>query len=341
MLAGFASAGRWTGRRQCWARGVFFVLPLMLGMLCMDCVEAQKRDRPFLIGALTSSWGPTPMIVGLRDGLITLGYREEVDFTLGVRFTQGDLQELPAAAQQLVTYGADLLFADDDAAARAAQQATRQIPIVFTSVSDPMALGSIASFARPGGNVTGVTDLELKLGPKRLQVFKEMIPSLQRVLFVYDAANAASVRMATTYREAANHLGITLVEKPVRTQEAARAAFGQVQEGGIDGLLSSAAVGLNIWGLTADAAAQYKLPAMFSSSFAPEQGALVSYATNTYETGKQAARLVDKIFNGAEPANLPVEVNTKIEFVINLKTAQALGLTIPAEVLYRADRLIR
>jgi putative ABC transport system substrate-binding protein len=341
MLTDFTSKGQCPGRGQHWTWCVIFALPVMLGLLLTDCAEAKKGERPFLIGALTSSWGPSPMIVGLRDGLIELGYREEVDFTLGIRFTQGDLSELPAAAQQLVTYGADLIFADDDAAAKAAQEATTQIPIVFASVSDPMALGAIDSFARPGGNVTGVTDLELRLGPKRLQVFQEMIPSLQRVLFVYDAAQAFSVRMSVAYREAASRLGITLVEKPVRTQEAAKAAFDQVQEGGIDGLLISASVSLNIWGFAVDAAAQHKLPAMFSSSFAPEQGGLVSYATNTHETGKQAARLVDKILNGIEPANLPVEVNTKIEFVINLKTAQALGLTIPPEVLYRADRLIR
>jgi putative ABC transport system substrate-binding protein len=310
-------------------------------MLFAGRADATNRDRPFLIGALTVSWGPSPMIVGLRDGLIALGYREEVDFTLGVRFTQGNLSELPAAAQQLVTYGADLLFVDGDEAALAAQQASAQIPIVFASVSDPMALGSIASFARPGGNVTGVTDLELELGPKRLQVFREMLPGLQRVLFVYNAAHDYSVRMATAYREAARRLGIELIEKPVRTREAAQAAFEQVQADDIDGLLSPFSTSLNIWGLAMDAAAQKKLPAMFSSSFAPEQGALVSYATNTHETGKQAARLVGKILKGAKPAELPVEVNTKIEFVINLKTAKALGLTIPPEVLYQADRLIR
>lgn len=314
---------------------------LVSGMLFAGRADATNRDRPFLIGALTPSWGPSPMIVGLRDGLIALGYREEVDFTLGVRFTQGNLSELPAAARQLVAYGADLLFVDSVEAALAAQQATTHIPIVFASVQEPMALGSIASFARPGGNITGVTDLELKLGPKRLQVFQEMLPGLQRVLFVYNAAHDYSIRMATAYREASRRLGIELIEKPVRTREAAKAAFAQVQAGDLDGLLPTFSTSLNIWGLVMDVSLQKKLPAMFSSSFAPEQGALVSYGTNTHETGKQAARLVDKILKGAKPADLPVEVNTKIEFVINLKTAKALGLTIPPEVLYRADRLIR
>lgn len=317
------------------------MVALMLGMLWMDRADAKKGGRPFLIGALTASWGPTPMIAGMRDGLVELGYREEVDFTLGVRFTQGDLTELPTAARELVTYGADLIFVDTDEAAKAAEQATTQIPIVFASVQDPMALDAVTSFARPGGNVTGVTDLELALGPKRLQVFQEMIPGLQRVLFVYNAAHDYSVRLAMAYREAARHLGITLIEKPVRTHEAAKAIFEQVQADDIDGLLTPFSVTLNIWGLVMNAMMQKKLPAMFSSSFSAEQGALVSYATNTRETGRQAARLVDKIFKGAKPAELPVEANSKIEFIINLKTAKKLGLTIPPEVLYRADRLIR
>lgn len=341
LSTGFSFKCCWPDWRLPRAWCITLMVALAFGMLLMDRVEAKRGNRPFLIGALTSSWGPSPMIAGLRDGLIELGYREEVDFILGVRFTQGDISELPAAARQLVAFGADLIFVDGDDAARAAQQATAKIPIVFASVSDPVALRSVDSFARPGGNVTGVTDLEIKLGPKRLQVFQEMIPDLKRVLFVYDAAQDYSVRMATAYREAARHLGITLVEKPVRTREAARAVFDQVQADDIDGFLTSASVSLNIWGLTAEASSQKKIPAMFSSSFGPEDGALVSYATNTRETGKQAARLVDKIFKGAQPAELPVEVNTKIEFVINLKTAKALGLTISPEILYRADRLIR
>ena len=341
LSTGFNFKCRWSVRGQPGTWGAILMLPLVFAMLFTDRADAQKGDRPFLIGALTSSWGTTPMIAGLRDGLIELGYREEVDFTLGVRFTQGDLSELPAAARQLVAYGADLIFVDDDTAARAARQATAKIPIVFASVSEPLALGSIDSFARPGGNVTGVTDLELKLGPKRLQVFQEIIPGLKRVLFVYDAAQDTSVRMAAAYREAARHLGITLIEKSVRTQKEAGTVFEQVQATDIDGILTSASVSLNIWGFAAETSLQKKIPAMFSSSFAPEGGALVSYATNTRETGKQAARLVDKIFKGTKPAELPVEVNTKLELVINLKTAAALGLTIPPEMLYRADRLIR
>jgi putative ABC transport system substrate-binding protein len=304
-------------------------------------MDAAERSRPFRIGALTASWGPTPMIVGMRDGLLDLGYREDQDFVLGVRFTQGDIAALPAAARELVQYGVDLIFVDADAPARAAQRATTQIPIVFASVNDPEGLGSIQSFARPGGNITGVTDMELYLGPKRLQMFQEMIPSLKRVLFPYNATETYAVKMVRVYRDAAQRLGIELVEQAVRTQEEAQATLAQLRQGEVDGILAPRSNSLNIPGFIMETATQRKIPAMFSTAFFPENGGLVSYAPDTYDTGKQAARLVDKILKGANPAEIPVEVNSKIEFVINLKVAKALQLTIPPEALYRADRLIQ
>jgi len=305
-------------------------------------VSVADRTRPFRIGALTVSWGPTPMIVGMREGLLEFGYREDVDFVLGVRFTQGNIQALDAAAHELVQDGVDLIFVDSDASARAAQRATNQIPIVFATVADPIGMGLVQSFARPGGNITGVTDMELHLGPKRLQMFKEMIPPLQRVLFPYNAADAYAVAMSKVYRDAAEKLGIMLVEKVLRRQEEARVVLAQIRKSEVDGILSPWSASLNIPGFILDAAAQQGIPTMFSSAFfLEEEGGLASYAPDTFGTGKQAARLVDKILKGTKPADIPAEVNSKIEFVINLKTAKALGLTIAPEMLYQADRLIR
>jgi putative tryptophan/tyrosine transport system substrate-binding protein len=241
-----------------------------------------------------------------------------------------------------VQEGVDLMFVDLDAAARAAQQATTEIPIVFASVADPIGMGLVQSFARPGGNITGVTDMELHLGPKRLQMFKEMLPPLQRVLFPYDAADPYGAAMSKVYRDAAEKLGITLVERAVKTREEARAVLSQIRKSEVDGILSPYSLSLNIPGLILDVAAQQGIPTMFNSPFyLEEHGGLASYAPDTYGTGKQAARLVDKILKGAKPAEIPVEVNSKIEFVINLKTAKALGLTIAPVVLFQADRLIR
>jgi putative ABC transport system substrate-binding protein len=152
--------------------------------------------------------------------------------------------------------GVDLIFAVEDEAIKAAQQATTQIPIVFTGVADPMALGSVKSFARPGGNVTGVTDMALHLGPKRLQVFQEMIPTLQRVLFVYNPAVPYSADSARVYQDAAHHLGIVLTAKPVRTQAEARAALLQIRRGEVDAILAPPSITLNIPGFVLEAGRQ-------------------------------------------------------------------------------------
>jgi putative ABC transport system substrate-binding protein len=235
----------------------------------------------------------------------------------------------------------DLIFADYDDSAQAAQMVTSHIPIVFAGGSDPVRLGLVQSFARPGGNLTGVTGLYLELSPKRLEVFQEIVPNLKQVLFSYDAADAAAIAEARAYREAARRLGIDLVEKPVRTVEEAQAILTHVSKSEVDGVLMRGAVSLNIPGFVLQAVSQQAIPTMSDVSFPVEAGGLASYGPELHEMGRQAARLVDKIVKGAKPAEIPVEVSPKVEFVINLKVAQALGLTIAPEVLYRADRIIR
>ena len=321
----------------------------LLVTLALGCIAvlltadtwAVERARPFLIGALNASWGPTPQVVGLRDGLLALGYRENEDFVIGVRFTQGDLTALPAAARQLVQDGVDLIFADHDEEAKAAQQATSQIPIVCVTVGDPVGHGLIRSFAQPGGNITGVADLHLELGPKRLEIFRELIPGLRQVLFPYHATDAYATAEAREVRAAARHLGIELVERAVHTREEAQATLTAVQPGTVDGVLVPRCCALNIPGFVLDATAQRGIPAMFEAPFWVERGGLASYGPDLYTSGQMAARLVDKIRKGIPPAEIPMEVNSKIEFVINLKVAQAVGLTIAPEMLYRANRLIR
>jgi putative ABC transport system substrate-binding protein len=309
--------------------------------LLTGSVDAEERTYPIKIGVLTASWGPTPQTVGLRDGLLELGYRENEQFVLGVRFTQGDQTALPAAARDLVQYGVDIIFASEDSPAKAAQQATTRIPVVFTGESDPVGLGLIQSFARPGGNITGVTGLYLDLCPKRLEVLHEIIPNLRRVLYLYDAASADAMAEAKVCRDAAHRLGIVLVEKAVRTTEEAQAALAQVSKSEVDGILQPLSLSLNISGFILETASQQAIPAMFTIPWYVERGGLASYGPDLHEMGRQAARLVDKILKGAKLAEIPVEVSPKIEFVINLKVAKALGLTIAPEVLYRADRIIR
>ena len=321
---------------------LFIVLLLVSSAFLASGVGAEDRARPIRIGALNASWGPGPALVGLRDGLEELGYREEEDFVIGVRFTQGDYGALPAAARELVQQGPDLIFVPGGAGVKVARMATSKIPIVFAGVSgDPVELGLIQSFARPGGNVTGVTDLDLELGPKRLEIFREMLPRLKRVLFPYDPSFPYHVAAAKAYRDAARRLGIVLVEKALQTQEEAQTTLAEVRKGDVDGILGPSGTGLNIPGFVLQAASRRGIPIMFGASFWVEQGALASYGPDYYASGHQAAHLVDKILRGADPAEIPVEVNPKIELTINLKTMKTLGLKIAPEMLYRADRLLR
>jgi putative ABC transport system substrate-binding protein len=331
---------RGKGGGQARVRALIIALLLMCSGLPGD-TSAAERGRPIRIGALTSSWGPTPQIVGLRDGLVELGYREDENFVIGVRFTQGDLAALPTAARELVQYGVDIILVSEDHAAKAVQRATPRIPVVFTAVSDPVRLGLIQSFARPGGNITGVADLARDLGPKRLEIFQAIVAGLRRVLFPYDLADVDTVAHVRVVREAARRLGIELVELGMRAQEEVQARLARVRQGEVDGIMAPRCCSLNVPGFVLEATTQQGIPTMFEAAFWVERGALASYGPDYYESGKQAARLVDKILKGANPSEIPVEVNPKIEFAINLKTAKALGLTIAPEVLYQADRLVR
>jgi ABC-type uncharacterized transport system substrate-binding protein len=304
-------------------------------------LEAQPA-RLVKIGALTESWGPTTVMVGLRDGLHERGYRENKDFVIGVRFTQGSSSELPQAARDLVSHGVDVIVASGRGPeAKAAQMATSKIPVVFVVASDPVASGLVKSFARPGGNLTGIADLGVDLVPKRMEIFRELVPRLRRVLLVYDATNAEAVEQVGLHRDAAHRLGLTLVERPVRTEEEARAVISGVQKSEVDGLFDPRFLSLNIPGLLMELALQRGMPTMFSDSFYVDRTGLASYGANSYELGRQAAGLMEKIFKGAKPADLPVEQPTKFELALNLKTAKALGLTIPQSLLLRADRVIQ
>ena len=265
---------------------VLVVLLVSSGLLSGDA-SAAERARPIRIGALTESWGPTPQIIALRDGLLALGYRENEQFVLGVRFTQRDQTTLPAAARALVQYGVDLLFADLVSTAKAAQMTTTRIPIVFAGPGGNLVeMGLIESFDRSGGNITGVSTLDVELAPKRLAVFRDLVPGLHRVLFPYDLNDAAGVAAARLYREAARRLGIVLVEQAVQTQAEAQATLTQVRKGEVDGILAPASVSLNIPGFIVETVGQQGIPTMFHSAFWVDKG-LASYGPD----GSWAGRL--------------------------------------------------
>jgi len=319
-------------------------LALATGLVIAGLLESAAAAPPtrlIKIGALTESWGPTPAIVGLRDGLQELGYRENEHFVIGVRFTQGNPAALAEAARDLVRLGTDIIVTGEGGnTAKAAQAATNRIPIVFMGGSDPVGMGLVQSLAHPGGSITGTADLDIDIGPKRMEIFRELVPGLKRILMPYDATNTYAVAQLPMYRDAARRLGLVLVERPLRTEEEAQSALAKIRKGDVDGIFAPRFLSLNIPGFVLDASQKQALPTMFHGSFLVDQGGLAAYSASDNQLGRQAARLVDKILNGAKPADLPVEQPTTFELVINRKTANALGLTIPPSVLLRANRVI-
>jgi putative tryptophan/tyrosine transport system substrate-binding protein len=298
-----------------------------------------QAKRPVRIGALTASWGPTPGVVGLRAGLLERGYREPEDFVIGVRFTQGDLTAISTATRELVEQKVDILVVGTGAEARAAQEVTSRIPIVLIGGGDPVAQGLAKSFARPGGNLTGVVNQD-ELAPKRLEIFRGIVPGLKRVLFVHDPANPYTAHELTSYRDGARRLGLTLVERPVGTRDEARAALAGLRRREVNGILAPWEMSLNIPGLVLEAAARLSIPTMFPDPFYVEQGGLASYSPDHQESGRLAARLVDKIVRGTPPGDIPIELDNRIHFALNLKAARAIGLRVPPEMLLRTNRVI-
>ena len=295
---------------------------------------------PVKIGALNEGWGPTPATVGLRDGLAALGYREGEQFVIGVRFTQGDRPALVTGARDLLHAGSDIIFASGTHAAKAAHAATTSVPVVFAeAVSDPVAVGLVKSIRRPGGNVTGITDDWDELTPKRLEIFKEMLPGLKRVLFVYDPNSVDVANVLLRTREAARRLGLALVDRPVGSVDDVRATLATVRKGA-DGIVTGGPMTFNIPGFVLDATSGHGIPSMFNAGFFADRGGLAGYGPDLYESGRQAARLVDKIIKGQAPATIPVEANPRIELVINLKVAKALGITVAPSALQRATRIV-
>lgn len=317
-----------------------FIITLALGVLWAPLsTKAQQPQRPYRIGILHEAYVPNiPQVEGLKAGLKALGVEEGRDVTFDIRFSRGNPQAIPAAAAALARPGTDLIYAADEEAARAAKAATRTIPVVFVTVGDPVAAGIVSTIAHPGGNITGVSSLATDLVPKRLEILKAVFPSLRRVWAVYHADDRSSIAATRKAQEVAPLLKLDLVAQPVRTSEELVRNLKALRPS--DGLLSPPAVTMNIPGVMLDLERGARVPVIFFDTFWVKTGALVSYGSDFYADGVQAARLVVKILRGARPQDLPVEASNMITLAINLKTARSLGVTIPPEILVRADKVI-
>ena len=325
--------------------GFGFVLGAMFFALGFAGAEAQQAAKVYRIGLL-SARSPSSDSTGaeaFRQGLSELGYVEGKNIILDYRYAEGKFERLPDLAAELVHLKVDVILTLGVPPTRAAKQVTTTIPIVMAGGSDPVRTGLIASFARPGGNVTGLSDLNVDLITKRLELLKEAVPKTAHIAVLLNPANPTNPLQLKDTQSVAPALGLTLLILEIKKAEEFEPAFTTMRKKRVGALLvfSDPMFGFHQKQI-ADLAVKSRLPGMHGNRYYVEAGGLMSYGTaNPDDQYRRAAIYVDKILKGANPGELPVERPTKLELVINLKTAKALNLTIPQSLLYRADKVIK
>jgi putative ABC transport system substrate-binding protein len=307
-------------------------------------VSAQQPNKVPRIGYLSAtgnSKNPGPQVDAFRRGLRDLGYVETNNILVEYRYVEGKEDSVPGLVAELVQLKVDVLVLGPQPAIRAAKQATKTIPIVMVTSQDPVAAGFVDSLARPGGNITGLTKLTRELSGKRLELLKEAVPGISRIGALVSARQTGDD--FKWYEAPARGLKIQLQMLEVRAPNPDfEGAFQAAAKGRVSALITLSGGVLNRYTKQiADLAIKNRLPSMHETSQYVEAGGLMSYSADEVESFRRAAVYVDKILKGAKPADLPVEQPTKFEFVINLKTAKQIGLTIPPNVLARADKVIK
>jgi putative ABC transport system substrate-binding protein len=318
-----------------------FALCAMLFALCA-LADAQQPTKIPRIGYLSGTGFEAPTIVGFRQGLRDLGYVEGKNILIEYRDTGVTQDRIPKLVAELVQLKVDVLVVSTGPTIRAAKQATKTIPIVMVTTEDPVATGLINTLARPGGNVTGLTLLSRELSGKRLELLKEVVPTLSRVGYLLPDSPDTRIRFKE-YEAAARDLKMTLRTLEIQRQNPDfEGAFQVAAKERVNALITARNALLIVnRKQIADLAIKNRLPTMSERNDMVEAGGLVSYGTNEAENYRRVAYYVDKILKGAKPADLPVEQPTKFELVVNLKTSKQIGLTVPQRVLLKADRVIK
>ncbi len=307
--------------------------------------SAQQAAKVARIGYLATNLAPSPYREAFRQGLRDLGYVEGRNVLIEYRDAEGKSERLPPLAAELVALKVDVIVAPSTPAALAAKQATRTLPIVFAGAADPVTSGLVTSLARPGGNVTGLSLLAPELVGKCLEQLKQAVPGVSRVAVLWQPGALGERTDKDMLKEAevaARVLGVRLQFVEARGLEDFDRAFSDMtraRAGALTVLPSNMFLGERR--RLVDLAAKHRLPAVYSSRDFIDAGGLMAYGANIADMQRRAATYVDKILKGAKPGDLPVEQPTKFELVINLKTAKALGLTIPPSLLQRADEIIQ
>jgi len=304
--------------------------------------EAQQPTKTPRIGYLSSGDRKSPNPEAFRQGLRELGYVDEQNIVIEYQWADGHSDRLPALAAELVRRKVDLIFTQGILAASAAKKATSTIPIIFVGAADPVAIGLVGSLARPGGNVTGFTTSAPGSYGKKLELLKETIPKLSRVGVLQNPAPASDL-LLREIRFAAQDMGVHVQSLDIRRPEDIESAFELATSAHADGLVVAQQPPMTTHlKQVAELAAKHRLPAIYNTDaeWIP-LGGLMSYGPSVPDLHRRAAVYVDKILKGTKPAELPIEQPIKFELVINLKTAKQIGLTIPPNVLARADRVIK
>jgi putative ABC transport system substrate-binding protein len=305
--------------------------------------RAQRDSKVHRIAYLNLRAGPVAQDEAFFQGLRELGYVEGHNLLIDYRWAAGREDRLPALAAELVQLNAEVIVASATPAVSAAKRATSTIPIVMTAVADPVGDGLVASLGHPGGNVTGMTLLSTELAGKRLQLMRELLPRATRIaVLALGTGFDATPLLLTAMRAAAQRLDLELFIQLVTKAEELPRAFTEFQKAGAQALIVQLSpLTIDRRDTIVELAAQYRLPAMYELRAFVDIGGFVAYGPDVVAMYRRAAIYVDRIFKGAKPEDLPIEQPTKFEFVINLKTTKALGLTIPQPVLVRANEVIR
>jgi putative ABC transport system substrate-binding protein len=303
--------------------------------------EAQQT-KVYRLGVIYQG-GPYKAVVdGMREGLRQLGYEEGKQILLEIRDTKSDLKLAEEAARIFEREKVNSIYAVTTLVTTAVKNVTSQIPIIFSVGSDPVGSGLVQTFGRPGGRLTGVQYSTTDLTGKRLEILKEILPKLSRVVTFYNPGNRMAMDAATLAREAARQFRVQLVERHVTSVEELRQRLEVFKAGEADAYFyTSDSMVTSQAQLVIDMATSKRLPTMFSEQSVVAMGGLASYGQNFHEIGRLSAKYVQKVMTGAQPGDLRVEVVDKFELVINLKTAKQIGLTIPPNILARADKVIR
>ena len=323
------------------------VIRLLITILltAVPLVEAQQAQRISRIGyvRVVDRDPESPNVKTFRQGLRDLGYVEGKNIIIEYRYADGNRGRIPALVAELVQLKVDVIVSGDDEVIRAAKQATDRIPIVMLMNLDPVATGLIDSLARPGGNITGISRLTRELSGKRLELLKEVVPKLSRAGILWDPTSRGSSISFKEYESAASGLKVQLHSLEARGPNYNwDGYFKSATKARVGAVIVIGGAALNGYrNQIPERAIKYRLPSMYDSSLWTNAGGLVSYTTSDTESYRRAVALVDKILKGTRPADIPVEQPMKFEFVINLKTAKQIGLTIPPNVLARADKVIR